>query len=72
MHISADSAEVSTLLLWTCCKSVMSPQNSLVDIFAISALEFHDRDIKEVTVTLNYSGPNLICQGCLDEEETET
>ena len=50
----------------------MSPQNSLIDILAISALEFHDRDIKEVTVTLNYSGSNLICQGCLDEEETKT
>ena len=50
----------------------MSPQNSLVDILAIPALEFHDRDFKEITVTLNYSGPNLIRRGCLDEEETKT
>ena len=50
----------------------MSPQNLLVDIFAISTLEFHDRDFKEVTVTLNYSGPNLIWLVSLDEEETKT
>ena len=50
----------------------MSPQISLVDILAISTLEFHNRDFKEVTVTLNYSGPNLTCRGCLDEKETKT
>ena len=50
----------------------MPPQNSVADILAISTLEFHDRDFKGVTVTLIYSGPNLIWLVSLDEEETKT
>ena len=72
LHTSTDSAEVSTLLFRTCYKSVMFPQNSVADILVISTLEFHDRNFKGVTVTLNYSGPNLIWLVSLDEEETKT
>ena len=50
----------------------MPPQNSVADILAISTLEFHGRDFKGVTVTLIYSGPNLIGLVSLDEEETKT